>query len=581
MLIFVVSLSLLCVLGTAAIFYDQNRVFLISQARYDHDAIVQSSANEIKNYIEGYRVTLDLVADLLGVVNVDEWTREILIRVIGRRIQNFRDLCVVNPQGEELVSSMPRMTPRSFSDNPTVIEALGGVTSYSNVHFDKFNIPTMFMAAPIKRRGKIIGAVWAHFDLEKVWNVLEEIRPSDESVAYLVDDLGKPLPLSSGSFDPYSARHQQFKFDDEALRISSHSWVMKSNGSRYLASTSEIQGTKWRLVLLRSLDDIYAHLRESFLTALFVVFLIVILACLSSIIFVRKFVRPIEKLRDGAKRIAQGDLGYRVEELPSDEIGELGVAFNQMADDLQMHMKGVIRAIAQDARQRNLSLLGATVSKVNHQLKNFLNAMTFAVSNIKMTATNKEALRSIEIMEQNLYEMAEFTRGQLESVKTHEIKAVECDLIENLKKLAHTYELSGISTGISCFPEKDGDFRIQCYWPYLSQAFSSILENSMDALRGEGRVEIIVTEFSSIVQVQIKDHGPGLDPEGLERIFEPFYTTKEKGYGMGLAVANNMIQAHSGILRASNAPEGGACFTIELPKRMSKGISVHALGGSS
>ena len=69
------------------------------------------------------------------------------------------------------------------------------------------------------------------------------------------------------------------------------------------------------------------------------------------------------------------------------------------------------------------------------------------------------------------------------------------------------------------------------------------------------------------IAIQIADNGPGLDAEALPRLFEPFFTTKEvgQGTGLGLAIAYGIVQEHEGRLVATNRPEGGALFTIELP----------------
>jgi signal transduction histidine kinase len=67
------------------------------------------------------------------------------------------------------------------------------------------------------------------------------------------------------------------------------------------------------------------------------------------------------------------------------------------------------------------------------------------------------------------------------------------------------------------------------------------------------------------VEIAIRDSGPGIDESEIPRIFNPFYTKKEKGTGLGLAVATKIIEAHCGQITAANSPEGGAVFTIALP----------------
>jgi two-component system nitrogen regulation sensor histidine kinase GlnL len=112
----------------------------------------------------------------------------------------------------------------------------------------------------------------------------------------------------------------------------------------------------------------------------------------------------------------------------------------------------------------------------------------------------------------------------------------------------------------------------------LRQLFSNLLGNAFEALDGEGRVEIRVTlipgEDEPVgtvepqpprVVVEVKDNGPGIAPDDLERIFSPFFTTKPQGTGLGLAIVRKVIDAHDGHIDAVSAPGRGATFRVTLP----------------
>jgi PAS domain S-box-containing protein len=114
-------------------------------------------------------------------------------------------------------------------------------------------------------------------------------------------------------------------------------------------------------------------------------------------------------------------------------------------------------------------------------------------------------------------------------------------------------------------PAVDGD-RVQ-----LQQVLLNLLLNAMDAVegrpRGERRVSVPVRTQGATVEVSVSDNGPGIRPEMLPRVFEPFYTSKPNGLGMGLPIASTIVEAHGGRLRAENGPTGGAVFSFSLPVR--------------
>jgi signal transduction histidine kinase len=104
----------------------------------------------------------------------------------------------------------------------------------------------------------------------------------------------------------------------------------------------------------------------------------------------------------------------------------------------------------------------------------------------------------------------------------------------------------------------------------LHQVFLNMLLNAEQAIAGTtrpGQIEVTTSAVEGQVIVTIRDTGPGIPPEALQRIFEPFYTTKEvgQGTGLGLAIAYGIIQDHGGRITAANHPDGGAVLTVTLP----------------
>jgi two-component system sensor histidine kinase HydH len=99
----------------------------------------------------------------------------------------------------------------------------------------------------------------------------------------------------------------------------------------------------------------------------------------------------------------------------------------------------------------------------------------------------------------------------------------------------------------------------------LTQALVNLVINAVQAVERNGLVEVSVVRADDAISVAIRDNGPGISPEKLASIFEPYFTTKPEGSGLGLWIAQQIVTAHGGTLKAQNAPERGAVFTIVLP----------------
>ena len=110
--------------------------------------------------------------------------------------------------------------------------------------------------------------------------------------------------------------------------------------------------------------------------------------------------------------------------------------------------------------------------------------------------------------------------------------------------------------GIACLASCD-ETRIR-------QVFTNLLQNAAEAAGPRGLVRVTLVPGSP-VEIRIEDNGPGIPPDKVARIFEPFYTDKERGVGMGLAICMRLVNAHDGTIQVSSRPGGGTTMTVRIP----------------
>ena len=101
----------------------------------------------------------------------------------------------------------------------------------------------------------------------------------------------------------------------------------------------------------------------------------------------------------------------------------------------------------------------------------------------------------------------------------------------------------------------------------LYQAFLNILINAMQSMPDGGDIQISITAKDDLVKIQFLDEGQGIGEEINAKIWDPFFTTKEKGTGLGFGIVKNIIQAHNGVVHIENRPNRGVVVTVELPAR--------------
>jgi two-component system sensor histidine kinase HydH len=99
----------------------------------------------------------------------------------------------------------------------------------------------------------------------------------------------------------------------------------------------------------------------------------------------------------------------------------------------------------------------------------------------------------------------------------------------------------------------------------LSQVLLNLVINALQAVEQNGLIEVRTQASESSLLVEVSDSGPGIPPEKLASIFDPYFTTKPEGSGLGLWIAQQIVVAHGGTLQATNAPTRGAVFALQLP----------------
>lgn len=287
---------------------------------------------------------------------------------------------------------------------------------------------------------------------------------------------------------------------------------------------------------------------------------------------------PVRKLTAGTRAIAQGNLDYTIPLDRKDEIGELANSFNTMTLELKRareELQSIQSHLIQVEKMVSLGKLCATVA---HELNNPLSGiLTYArLSQKKLTSPDLTPDRLSSIREdlsivadessrcgnivKNLLLFSKRQIGEFGVVDLHQLLDRCTQLVE------HHLKLNNIEL-VRVYNAKGAE--ILCDRDQVQQAFLAILDNAVSAMPHGGTLSIVTNSSPrrKKVQVQIQDSGPGIAAADLPHVFEPFYTTKKngRGVGLGLSVCYGIIERHNGRIEVRSAVGQGATFIIELP----------------
>src|SRR5215468_10934461 len=271
--------------------------------------------------------------------------------------------------------------------------------------------------------------------------------------------------------------------------------------------------------------------------------LFLILGAGAGYFFAERIADPINRLSHATRRIARGDLDARTAATSADELGRLVGDFNRMADDLKRQRKEL-------ERSQRLEAWADMARQVAHDIKNPLTPVVDDC--VHAILTQVSLLRQIA---------AEFSSFASSPTARPEPTA----LPELLEEVVAPYR-TGLAERISMTIDAAPNLPLAIIDRTLfSRAVINVIENALHAMPGTGQLTIGATSQDQSIVVEITDTGVGMDADAIARIFEPYFSTKATGTGLGLTIAKRNIELAGGTISVSSARGVGSTVTIRVP----------------
>jgi two-component system nitrogen regulation sensor histidine kinase NtrY len=293
----------------------------------------------------------------------------------------------------------------------------------------------------------------------------------------------------------------------------------------------------------------------------------ILLAIIFSLWIAARVSRPIEQLARAAEDVADGNWDRRVPQRGRDEVSVLARSFNHMTEQLVSQRERLVQS-ERVAAWRELA------RRLAHELKNPLFPLQLTVENLararelpqeefdevfrESTATLSAEIANLKAIIGRFSDFSKMPKPELERIDAknlvERVRALYSNAAANEAKIELKTEVANKPMPLKADPE------------LLHRALSNLVLNAMDAMPNGGTLTIAAQPKGENVEIRVSDTGEGLTPEECERLFTPYYTTKQHGTGLGLAIVQSVVADHAGTISAESRKGSGATFIITLPR---------------
>ncbi|HBE87634.1 MAG TPA: hypothetical protein DDW67_00630 [Elusimicrobia bacterium] len=571
----------------------------------DQESLAVGFADTVATYITSFRNVLYDAAHLSDFVGMDVAKQQNMVNNIMQLHAAFLEISVIGADGQETVRIGRFLKDNKLRDfsgdgvfqkSVTRGEFIGGLERYMGSY------PTLTIGIQIVNPGdnRAVGAVLAKLSLNGLSGILKTSFPESTHTQAAVID-------SSGFLVAHSNLDEVYKSDarlpEDVLKIllqndakTGGGEILLDNGDRVLGAFAEAEELGWVIYIQRSVSVAYQAsadmLERTYKMGGIVFFFVLFLGYAVSLVIAQ----PIQALREAAIKLGEGDFDYLPDlSMPNDEIGELAHTFMQMSESLKVKTAEIMSAkdelerlnrslenrveartrelrSAQDEliKKERLAAIGQMSSVVGHEIRNPLAVINNSIYFIKTklgvapVPPDPKMLKHISIIESEIRQANGIIDEILGFARTREFNLKPVSLNNYLEDLTMSFPFPAHVELVKDFAPENPGVNIDA--DQLTQALRNLIKNGIEVMPERGKVyvrsEVVSQDW---VRIDIEDTGQGIPKEVVEKIFAPFFTTKARGTGLGLAVVKKVTDGHKGKVEVVSTVGKGTCFKIYLP----------------
>lgn len=530
----------------------------------NHKEIAVRAAEEIGLFVKRPDDILKATAAMLEVVYPAPWKQEtVLVELVLNR-PVFMRVSSVDLSGEELAGSELGSKSSWLYIKEALDKVKNGRDYISDVMILDNHTPYITMAVPIRKMGKVVGGLIADVNLRGMWTIIDNIRVQTTGRAFLVSGNGTLIAHHDKKLVMMNKNLKGIPYIQSVLDGLIESVETEDQaGKKWIVSYAPVPYLGWGFILRQEQDEAYLFSRIMKMQSWMIVILGELIAIMVSVFMGRLLANPIKTLAARIKRVAEGDLGHKIEITRRDEIGGLIESFNNMSERLK-------RA---KARER-LSVIGETASWIAHELRNSLVSIKSFVQLFPRRHKEKEFIdrfsklipEEIVRWEHMLKELSDFSSNSELIIKNMDLGELLSGILEIMeeqfiqKRINVRYSPQTDSLYIRSDPDK------------LKQVFINLIINALNAMPEGGSLVISLYLRHENAEVVIADTGKGIPTDALGKVFEPFYTAEKGGMGLGLTISRKIVEQHGGVIDIESQINKGTTVIVKLPVEIKRRV---------
>jgi signal transduction histidine kinase len=528
--------------------------------------VATRAAEEIRRYVITNAELLKALAANLQDTGLTQRQQDQILKNYVLQFREFREITLFDEQGQMIASSRIGK-PRVVIPKDAQL-TINGV-AMSPIRVDEDMLPTSVFAIRLTHLNQPSGWLAGEFSLEEMWRMVDQIRIGDHGFAMVVAPGGELVAHGDPDKKTLVAQtrnmngHQLFaaaRARQDTTPVSQE--YTDEDGHSQLGVAARIAQLGWTVIVEQPTREAYANaaiLQRQLAIAISIAALGMITV---GYLFGRSFINPILTLQRGTHDIAAGQLDARVSIRRDDELGDLGRAFNSMADRLVTLQEEVKR---QERHAMFGRVAAGLVHDLSHPIQNIGNSTRLLLRD-DLDLESRDQFR--KTIERELQALKRFMEDLRHIVKPKPIERFAMDVNGSVAEIAESMRGEGERNGIAVETHYGpGPLVIEGDIFALGRVYRNLITNAIQATEPGGRVTITTGRAGDRVEIRVTDTGSGIPADRISAIFDDFVTTKRRGLGLGLAISKRIVEQLNGTIDVQSEVGRGTAFTLRFPAR--------------